>query len=127
MPSDTDRKNSDTIWVWKALGASLVLTDRPTGESSSSPTVKTDMMSTTPHTGAVLAPAGMSRNSRNAPPIAAVPSANLIGVDGWRSPIFVHTAANTGASRITHTDSIDCTHDTGKSQPNRLRSMRLSL
>ena len=56
----------------------------------------------------------------------AVPSANLTGVDGPRSPSLVQTAANTGASTMMHTGLIDCTHDTGISQPNRCRSSRWS-
>ena len=41
VPSATERKNSATIWVWKTFGASLVASDRLTGEISSSAMVKT--------------------------------------------------------------------------------------
>ena len=56
----------------------------------------------------------------------AVPRANFTGVDGCRSPSRVHIAANTPASTMMKTGLIDCTHETGISQPNRLRSRRSS-
>ena len=96
MPSAIDRKNSATIWVWKIAGASLVDSDSPTGESSSSAMVKTNRMPTSPSSGALFGPPpAMGRNSRNATPMIAVPSANLTGVDGWRGPSRVHSAAKT--------------------------------
>ena len=55
-----------------------------------------------------------------------VPSANFSGVDGCRSPSLVHIAANTPARTMMNTGLIDCTHDTGISQPNRSRSSRSS-
>lgn len=55
-----------------------------------------------------------------------VPSANLIGDDGWREPSLVHAAANTPAKMMMNTGLIDCTQVGGNSQPNRLRSSLLS-
>ena len=70
MPSATDRKNSATIWVWNASGASLVDSDSPTGEISSSAIVKTSRMPTSPSSGALFGPPlANGRNSRNATPI----------------------------------------------------------
>ena len=55
-----------------------------------------------------------------------VPRANFVGVDGWRSPSLVHSAAKTPDSTMMKTGLIDCTHDTGISQPNSERSSRSS-
>ena len=50
-----------------------------------------------------------------------MPRANFTGVDGWRVPSFVQIAANTPDRMMMKIGLIDCTHDTGISQPNRLR------
>ncbi len=127
MPSATDRKNSATIWVRNFAGASLVDSDRPTGESSSSEIVKKSSTPTRPSSGALLAPPpAIGMNSRNDTPMLIVPSANFTGLDGCRSPSLVHIVANTPASTMMKTGLIDCTHGTGISQPNRLRSSRSS-
>ena len=55
-----------------------------------------------------------------------VPSANFTGVEGWRVPSFVHSAAKTPDSTMMNTGLIDCTHDTGISQPKRSRLSFLS-
>ncbi len=58
--------------------------------------------------------------------MTAVPTANFIGVDGCLEPHLVHTAAKMPESTMMKTGLIDCTHDTGISQPNRARSSRSS-
>ena len=63
---------------------------------------------------------------RNAMPMMPVPSANLIGEDGWREPSLVHSAANAPAKTMMNTGLIDCTQVGGNSQPKRLRSRRAS-
>jgi len=53
-----------------------------------------------------------------------VPRANLVGLDGWRGPSFVHRAAKAPASRMMKTGLMEFTHGTGISHPNRSRSSR---
>ena len=50
-------------------------------------------------------------------PMMIAPSANLTGVDGWRAPSFVQIAAKTPERMMMKIGLIDCTHDTGISQP----------
>ena len=127
MPSETERKNSATICVWNADGASFVAADRPIGERSSSATVKTNRIPMIASSGVEFAaPPANGRNSRNAAPMMIAPSANFTGVDGWRAPSFVQIAANTPDSTMMKTGLIDCTHETGISQPNRSRFRRSS-
>src|SRR6185312_2790099 len=110
-----------------ASGASLVTSDRPTGEISSSAMVKTSRINTSHHSGEVLsASLATGRNIRKASPITPLPSANLIGVIGCRSPSLVHTAANTPAKMITKIGLIELTADGGIFQPNRFRSSLVS-
>ena len=56
LPRATDRKNNATIWVWKLFGASFVVSDSPTGDSSNSAKVNSNRMPTRPSSGALLAP-----------------------------------------------------------------------
>ena len=96
VPSAMDRNSSATIWVWKTSGASLVASDRLTGEISNSATVKTNRTPTSPSSGALFGTVlAIGMNSRNATPITMVPAANLIGVGGCRSPSLVQIAAKT--------------------------------
>ena len=122
VPQAIDKKSNATIWVWKASGASLVDSDKLTGEISSSAMVKTKITPTTPSSGAefgtVLA---MGMKSRNATPITMTPRANLIGVNGCRSPSLVQIAAKTSDKIMMNTGLIEFTHATGISQPNRFR------
>ena len=55
-----------------------------------------------------------------------VPSANLTGLDGCRSPSLVQIAAKTPDRMMMNTGLIDWTQLTGISQPNRLRLSCLS-
>ncbi len=66
------------------------------------------------------------RKSRNAMPMMPVPRANFVGVEGCRPPSFVQIAAKTPDSTMMKTGLIDCTHETGISQPNSDRSRRSS-
>ena len=127
MPSDTDRKNSATICVWNFGGASFVATDWPTGESSSSASVKTSRIATRATSGVPFSPVPTKgRNSRNAMPMIPVPSANFVGVEGWRAPSFVHIAAKTPDSTMMNTGLIDWIHETGIVQSKNDRSKRWS-
>src|SRR5690606_15587467 len=99
-----------TIWVLNTSGASLVVTDNPTGESSSSATVNTNRMPIMASNGVEFAaPSANGRNRRNANPMMMVPAANLIGVDGCFGPHLVQTAANTPDRRMMKIGLIDCT------------------
>ena len=49
----------------------------------------------------------------NPTPITAVPSANLIGVDGCRSPSRVHSAAKRPDRTMTKIGVLDRTQGTG--------------
>src|SRR6478735_943982 len=127
VPSETERKYSATICALNASGANLVTSDRPTGEINSSAMVKTSRIRTNHHSGEEFAASlATGRNIRNATPITALPSANLMGVIGCRSPSLVHSAANTPASTITKIGLIELTADGGISQPNRFRSSFVS-
>ena len=55
-----------------------------------------------------------------------MPSANFTGVDGCRSPSLVQIAAKTPDRTIMNTGLIDCTQETGISQPNMFRLSCLS-
>src|SRR5512141_2876270 len=113
-----DRKSSATIWVWKTSGASLVASDRLTGEISSSATVNTNSTPTSPSSGALLGTVlAIGMNSRKATPITMTPAANLIGVGGCLVPILVQIQAKTNDRIITKTGLIDCTQLTGMTQP----------
>ncbi len=50
----------------------------------------------------------------------------MTGEAGCRSPSLVQSAANPPASTMMNTGLMDCTHDTGISQPNRFRLSRSS-
>src|SRR6187431_3377191 len=118
VPSDTDRKYSATIWVWKRAGASLVVTDRPGGEMNISAIVKTKRMKMIARSGVEFgAPLAQGRNSRNATPMTIAPSANLTGADGCRVPSFVQMAANTPDRRMTKIGLMELIHEAGISQP----------
>src|SRR6476659_4953616 len=127
VPNAIDRNNSATIWVRKISGASLVASDRLTGEISSSATVKTNSTPIRPSSGALFGTVlAIGMNSRNATPITMTPAANLIGVGGCRSPILVQIQAKTRDRIITNTGLIDCTQLTGISQPKMSRLSCLS-
>ncbi|MCW2845796.1 MAG: hypothetical protein JWN22_3712 [Nocardioides sp.] len=81
--------------MWNRWGASLVDSDSPTGEMSSSAIVKSSRRPDSASRGTAFSPSGMSRNGRNATPITTVPSPNLTGVEGCRGPSRVHVAAKT--------------------------------
>src|SRR5664279_3110702 len=122
-----DRNSRATIWVWKTSGASLVASERLTGEISSSAIVKTNSTPTRPSSGALLGTVlAIGMNSRNAMPMMITPAANLIGVGGCRSPSLVQIQANTRDRIITKTGLIDCTQLTGNSQPKMTRLSCLS-
>ena len=93
---------------------------------SSSATVKMSRMPTSPISGTVFSPGGISRKAKNATPMSTVPAPNLIGVIGWRSPSLVHSAAKTPARTMMKTGLMLLTHAIGISQPKRSRSSRLS-
>ena len=89
--------------------------------------VNTKITPTRPSSGAqfgtVLA---IGMKSRKATPITMVPSANLIGLEGCRSPSLVQIAAKTSDRIMMKMGLIDCTQATGISQPKRSRLSCLS-
>ena len=81
MPSATERLYSAIIITGYDRGASFVASERPTGESHSSPTVATSMIIAIHSTGTETT-AAIGRNSRKAEPISMMPTPNLRGVIG---------------------------------------------
>ena len=108
VPSDTERKNSATIWVWNAFGASLVVTDSPIGERNSSARVNRNRMPTRASSG-VLPPPASGMKARNARPMTNRPMANFSGELGCLRPSRVHRAAITPAKMMMNTGLMDWT------------------
>jgi hypothetical protein len=101
--------------------------DRPTGASRSSSTLNNSRMPTTGSSGTLLgALLASGTNSRKAAPMTRLLSANFTRLDGWRRPSRTHRAANAPDRMMMKTGLIECTHETGISQPNRERSSCLS-
>ena len=112
----------------KAAGASFVVADKPTGDNNNSP-ITTKKNDATTHSGFTKPEPAKTIATiiiKNEAPEKNNDNENFIGVDGPRSPNFVHINANNGAIKMMNIGLSDWNHAAGMSKLPNIKSVRVS-
>src|SRR5690625_714755 len=111
--AESDASQSPIVWVAKAAGARRVVADIPTGDSAISPRVT---MARLPSSHSGLASSSLSEGMtrrRKESPARQRPMENFCGVEGWRLPSRIHSAAMNGVERISTKEPTDWYQEEG--------------
>src|SRR5699024_4744117 len=124
-----DRNQRLIVCAENAVGANLVVADKPTGDKHNSPSTTIKKLNNS-HKGLakVSVPlciiAGMTIITKDNPPNISA-KANILLVQGCLTPNVIHKVANTGASKMMNNGSNDSNHDDLIAKPIKLNSVRL--